>query len=240
MKDNTLLVEFEFIIDLDMGLFKYIRENFYSSDYVNKPIIAIGDEYQIIDLMLNRYTENPLPILFNPNIETETIYNELLNTPERYVEILKRSRAYDTFGLMVTMMKNLSSVDIDILCKNKIEEEYIHKLNSKLHTVVYEDKFDIDLQPYTVMYVKYFSNLLDYDIEQIKGKHIFIASALYNMDPDDDSYVNINLTMMFSDINIIHLIDLYRGVKFRIAHDEENSTEEDLEDEYPIEYSATE
>ena len=69
IKDNNLLVEFDFLIDLDMALFKLIREEYNNVNLVDQNIIKINDEKQIAKLMINRKHINPLEIII-PKIDT--------------------------------------------------------------------------------------------------------------------------------------------------------------------------
>ena len=81
----------------------------------------------------------------------------------------------------------------------------------------------IVLSKYTVLYVKYIAYLAEYN--NLKGKHIYIAAAKYNMDEDRD--IVSPLCCLYSDVNIFHLIDLYTMVKFRYLRKEGNKEDED-------------
>lgn len=211
--DNYLLVDFEFLINMDLAMFYYVKENFAKSPYVNKRIISSSNEEEINTLLLYRPHINPLEVLI-PKMDTESMYNDLMDNYEE--ELLKHAKAYDTFGLMITYL-NLASVDIDVLCKNALEVQYINSLNKRLHCVEIPDKASIDLKPYSVIYSKYFSKLLEFPV--INGKNIFIAAAGFNMEEDTDC-VNKNLTLIFTRSNEVRLIDLYRNMKFRFDRED--------------------
>lgn len=222
-KDNSLLVEFDFVVDLDLAMFKFVRERYYKSKEVHKQFISLRDENLIIYNMLNRSHENPLEYLF-PKNDTENMYHQLLNDPEWHTELLSYAKAYDTFGLMVTFLKEASSVTLDILCKNDIEHNFIKNLNPIISTII-SNKKDVDLDDYTALYIKYFSNALDYPT--ISGKHIYIPAARFNMEPGKDM-VNVDLISKFGQENQVHLIDLYRKVKYRfLSRVSNNSNEEE-------------
>lgn len=217
-KDNSLLVEFEFVIDLDLAMFKFIRDNYYSSEYVYHEFLSVKDEREIIYNLLSRKHINPLEYII-PNKDTTQMYYELMNDDNNYSRLLSYATAYDTFGLMITFLKEASSVSIDILCKNQIEADFIKSLNPILNTVIYPSRFDVPLNLYTAIYTKYFYYMTNYN--QVQGKHIYIPAAKYNME-EDRNCVNLRLTQLFSDVNEIHLIDLYRYVKYRFQNNEED------------------
>lgn len=220
MHDNELLVEFESLIDLDLAMYKFIKDKYYNSEYVNQEFINERDERKIIYTLLNRKHINPLEIII-PEVDTTNLYFDIMNN--HYEELLSYATAYDTFGLMITFLNNASSIGITVWCKSKIEEEFIKKLNPILNTVVIPNRRDIVLSKYTVMYVKYISYLAEYN--SIQGKHIYIAAAKYNMEEDKDM-VN-SLCCLYSDVNIFHLIDLYTTIKYRYLAKKGNEENED-------------
>lgn len=221
MRDNELLVEFESIIDLDLAMYKFIKDKYSNSEYVDQKIINEKDERVIIYSLLNRKHINPLEIIM-PGLETTNLYFDIMNN--HYEELLEYATAYDTFGLMITFLNNASSIGITVWCKSKIEEEFIKKLNPILNTIVIPNRRDIVLSRYTVMYVKYIAYLAEYN--SIQGKHIYIAAAKYNMEEDKDMVSS--LCCLYSDVNIFHLIDLYTMVKYRYLNKKGNQDNEDL------------
>lgn len=208
--DNELLVEFEFLVDLDLAMFKFVKDKYRDSPFVNQQFINEMDERQIIYDLLNRPHINPLEIIMDSSIDPTKLYYEIINN--HYEELLTYAKAYDTFGLMITFLNNASSVGITVLCKSKIESDFIKNLNPILHTTIVPNRRDVVLKPYTALYIKYFANAVQYG--NIEGKHIYVACAKFNMEEDKDM-MNGLYSYLFSDVNIIHLMDLYTKVKFR-------------------------
>jgi hypothetical protein len=220
MHDNELLVEFESLIDLDFAMYKFIKNKYSNSEYVDQKFINEKDERAIIYTLLNRKHINPLEIIM-PGFDTNNLYLDIMNN--HYEELLQYATAYDTFGLMITFLNNASSVGITVWCKSKLEEDFIKNLNPILNTIIIPNRKDIDLSGYTVLYVKYIGSLIEYST--IAGKHIYIATAKYNMEEDKDM-VN-SLCYLFADVNILHLIDLYTTIKYRYLK-KGNEDNEDL------------
>ena len=218
-KDNNLLVEFEFLMDLDLAMYKYIKANFYDSPLVDKKLMSLKDEHDIIKALLYREHLNPLEIII-PGQDTTQMYYELMG--DKYIDLLRYVSIYDTFALMITFLKEASSVAIDVLCKSKVEAAIIKALNSKLNTVIYKNKYEAPVQLYTAIYVKYFVNLNLYN--DIQGKHIYIPAARYNMQDGQDS-PDVNLVKIYSVNNEIHLIDMYKEVKFRFNRKDNNNAD---------------
>ena len=48
INDNELLVEFEFVVDLDLAIFRMIKDKYSNSEYVDQDIISMTNEYKVI------------------------------------------------------------------------------------------------------------------------------------------------------------------------------------------------
>lgn len=210
-KDNELLVEFEFLVDLDLALFRLIQDKYSNSEYVDKKIISMRNEYRIIHMLLFRKHINPLEIIM-PGVETTNLYNQFNNEKEE--ELLKYATPHDTLYLMVTYLNNASSVGITVWCKNQFEADYIKNQNERLNTIIVPNRSMIDLSKYTAVYMKFFECAIEY--KHLAGKYIYIATAKYNFDEDRDT-INGVMSVLFGDVNIIKLIDLYTQVKYRFS-----------------------
>jgi len=221
MHDNELLVEFESLIDLDIAMYRFIKDKYKNAEYVDQDFINEPDERVVVYKLLNRKHINPLEIIM-PEVETTNLYFDIMEN--HYEELLKYATAYDTFGLMITFLNNASSVGITVWCKSKIEEAFIKKLNPILNTIVIPNRRDIVLAKYSVLYVKYIAYLAEYST--IEGKHIYIPAAKFNMEEDKDMVSR--LCALYADVNIVHLIDLYTKIKYRYLKKEGNQENEDL------------
>ena len=204
---NRILVEFDMLIDLDLAIFKYIKDKYNNPNYVDQNIIKMHDERQIIQMMLNRQCINPLEILI-PDMEVLELYHDIMNN--HMDELLQYAKASDLFGLMITFLREASSLEITVLCKSQLESDFIKSLNNRLNTVVYKNYKNVPVNTYTILYIKYYPSVLEYNT--IEGKHIYISNARYNMEPDSNT-PTIAISALVGDVNIIHMIDMYKDIK---------------------------
>ena len=204
---NRILVEFDMLIDLDLAIFKYIKDKYNNPTYVDQNIIKMHDERQIIQMMLNRQCINPLEILI-PDMEVLELYHDIMNN--HMDELLQYAKASDLFGLMITFLREASSLEITVLCKSQLESDFIKSLNNRLNTVVYKNYKNVPVNTYTILYIKYYPSVLEYNT--IEGKHIYISNARYNMEPDSNM-PTIVISGLVGDVNIIHMIDMYKDIK---------------------------
>ena len=206
---NKILVEFDFLIDLDMAIFKLVKDKYNSPNIVNQDIIKITDENEIINLMINREDKNPLSVIINniDSINLNKLYLEMLDDKD----LLSYAKAYDTFGLMITLLNEASSISIDVLCKDKQQSDFIKSLNKSLQTIVIDQKSKVNLDNYNVMYIKYFDEVINY--KKLQGKHIYISNMRFNMD-NDKNIPLFKTCVLIANVNIIHTIDMYTKIKY--------------------------
>ena len=63
MKYNEILVDFNFLVDLDLAMFKFIKTEYNNPTFVDQKIISLQDEKEIIKLLLYRDSVNVLKTL---------------------------------------------------------------------------------------------------------------------------------------------------------------------------------
>ena len=208
MKYNEILVDFNFLVDLDLAMFKFIKTEYNNPKFVDQKILSLQDEKEIIQLLLYRDSVNVLETLI-PKENTLEMYKDIMNN--KMDSLLKYAKASDIFGLMITFLREGSSVDVTVLCESKLQADFIHSLNPILKTTVSSRK-NIALYKYNVIYSKFYSDILKYN--NVAGKNIYIANAKYNMEPGKN-IPNMAISTLVGDINIIRTIDLYRNIKYR-------------------------
>lgn len=209
-KDNSLLVEFESIVDLDMAIYRYLKLNYLNNPILDQTIMTLDSDTDVISHLISRKHINPLETLM-PNQKPETskkLYYTFMNDLES--ELLQLANAYDIFSLMLTFLNEASSVNIDILCKNDIEREYIQKKAPNLNVIVSE-KMDINLSNYSALYLKYIYYFMQY--QPMMRKYVYVHMAGYNSDELHDT-LNIQMVGIIAQDNMVKTIDPYQHIKY--------------------------
>lgn len=204
-----VLVEFEFIIDLDLAIFKLIRDKYNNPDIINQDIINNFNEPNMIEMLINRENINPLELFVDKSCDVTDLYYDIYNN--HMDELLEYAKAYDTFGLMVTYLKLLSDVKITVLCESQLQADFIASLNKILPTVIAKRE-SIHTSQYDSFYIKYYANSLKY--VNLNGKNIYIANAMYNVEEDRPFIPKVPVSAVVGYTNKIHLVDLYKDIKF--------------------------
>lgn len=207
-KYNSLLVEFDFLIDLDWAIYMYMRDKYPDQFYPE--IMNLQSEEDIIKAFLYRDNINPLSIM-GPD-DYDTLYKELMEPEIKHELISKYSRVYDSFRLMITFLDNASSLYMEILCNDEFEADYI-KSKSDRFIIKIANRNEVDLNNYNTILMKYLAYSLLY--KDIQRQNIIVANAKYNMQKEYPDIVNITLgNMLISLNNKIHIMDLYKDIKY--------------------------
>lgn len=124
---NNILVDFNIVVDTDLGLINMMKKEYNNTDFVLSYINNMKDKV-IIDQLLERENKNPLSIIIRDEYREsiDDLYKEFLET--EYDNILKHSSVTDIMNLVSTYI-NTGAVHADIICKNKSEEQLINNLN---------------------------------------------------------------------------------------------------------------
>ena len=236
-KDNAILASFDSVIDIDLALWRYIKDKYGTSKYIDKDMINIDDEDIIKFILMDRREKNPLSILLQ-GYDTEKMYNDIITNDKMFNNILNNySSPYDTLKLFNTFMENASSLEVDIICKDKEQEKILRKYTSPKIGIIVDTIHNITINNYSIIQVKFFSDLINYP--QFEGRHIWIPNALYNMQKNMNT-IDLTLMQLFGNINQVHLIDLYRDVKWFFTTKSNDEIERKVDEELNAERNKIE
>lgn len=211
-KSNSILVSFDMIFDVDYGLIQLIRnENYNKLDTFKSGIYNLNDLY-LHQLLSEREEENPLSIIIYNKYKNQmnSFYNQFITN--KYENILKYTIPTDLYNL-INVYKKTNLVSIDILCRNKLQEQFIDN-HCKFSRIMVEDLSKLDLSKYDTLYIKYFKNALSIKNKLI-GKNLYIANYKWNLNKDDNILPKSEIRDVLSDALSISVIDIYNKEKFK-------------------------
>lgn len=206
---NNILVDFDIVIDTDLGLINMIKKEYNNTNFVLNYINNMKDKV-IIEQLLERDNKNPLSIIIKEEYRDsiDNLYKEFIES--EYDNILKYSSITDIMNL-INVYIDTGSVHVDIICKNKSEEQLINNLNiSQLKVLVQEDKTKIDLSDYDTIFIKNYSDILNFN--RVIAKNIFIGNYKFNL--DDDHIPLKDISLIVGKTNIVSVIDVYESNKY--------------------------
>lgn len=207
-----VLIPFECIVDIDMGLIKLLKFEYRNPEYFFKGILDGPDdciEYELI----NRKNRNPLSIPTNMSkVDDETIGNWYQQFIEKeYTKIMELSTSTSLADLVKLSSFNTDKVlRTTILCSNDEEANIVRKRSYGETTIVVDTNDTFDMTKYDAVYLKDV-----YDIEQytgVIGKTIYVANYAFNMldnDESDDVVLDYTPLIKYLDDNEIRVYTVY-------------------------------
>ena len=204
---NIILVDFDMIVNTDIGMFNLVKNFFSSSDCFDKNVLSNSDESSIRYRSINEKYDNILDLFKSEgfkNYNTQNLYNQLYELHIDY--ILKNSTLTNLLNLLNAYIIS-DTISVTILCKNIQEQQIINKLNSKFKTILFEEK--IDIKEYDSIFMKRYEDILKFGI--VECKNIFIANISNNMEKPNVPLLK--LSSVIARVNNIYTIDLYSNIE---------------------------
>ena len=207
---NNVLIDFNMVIDTDIGLLRFMLMNGYSDDSFFNKKVKNKEQKDLIKLLQNRDEANPLSLFFRKDNEAiysqrYKLYNEFIDT--NYKDIIDLSIKTSMFDLC-NIWKQLGEIRPTILCKNIEEEHLIESKDKNLATVIsnYED---IDLDKYDSIFVKDCYKLLDFPTDALYRKGIYVADYAFNHDTTNRDLICMDVAECICLFNEFKFIWIY-------------------------------
>ena len=176
----STLIDFNFLVDTDIGLIRFIREKFQDDRVFKLDILNKSDRY-ILSLLYSRLNWNPLSIISTEDnlSDIDELYKSFFNTYKK--DILYRSLTYKKINLFVMMMftngYNLG-INPTIFVNDNLEAEEIYRF-FKIEKIT-DNKEKRNLASKEVYYVKDYKFFVDNNLTNIVQKKIYISPRKYN------------------------------------------------------------
>lgn len=214
MYNLDILIPFDLVVDLDMGLLKLVRFEYNNNDYFYKGILQGMDDCLRYSLM-TREDPNPLSIAaVNPD-DHETLDEFYKQFMEReYTKIMNLSQ--DTAISDLTKVSGMTSasdriVRITIMCRSEEEKKLINLRKMNPFRIIVSSPEKVDLSQYKALFVK---NTYDLDMyRNVEALNLYIANYGFNLvkDPSRSNApgLPIDIVAKYSKDNEINIFTVY-------------------------------
>ena len=177
------LIDFDFVVNTELGLIRLIREQYRDSRAFKLDILDKSDR-SILSLLSSRNNSNPLSIISTEEnmSDIDELYKDFIDT--KYLDIIGHSvssRKISTFvNMLIIVGKDNSGSDTSIHIHNDIQEKFI-----KTAFNVRGEKFDTSeiLNFKDPLYVKDYTYFFeDKFLQLISYKNVYLYDRPYNVD----------------------------------------------------------
>lgn len=161
MHKSSILVSFDSIIDIDVGLMRLIKME-YNTDFFFQGILE-SPEFVWRDLLNKRSVPNPLTILMEDETredfeKSQEIYNKFIE--EEYSRILDLSPLGALANIVNANFYSKDLLQLTVLCKNEMEKNILDIKGVRYHDAIITERKDINSKKYEIISEK---NIWDYD-----------------------------------------------------------------------------
>lgn len=175
----TVIVDYNFIVNTDLGLMRFIRSQFQDPRAFNLDIVNKKDG-ELLTLLYSRIDKNPLSI-----ISTEENMKDIDKLYESFFEEYKKeicglSTTQKTIMKFIKMgltIKPNSGIKMIIGVNDEFEYNDIER-HFKTKSIVYNNTEP--LKDYGAYYIKDFSYVEQYNLSSIQNKKFYIPPLEYN------------------------------------------------------------
>lgn len=208
-KSLALLIDFNTIVDTDVGVIYLINKEFRNPNIFNLDILD-NKFSNILNLLYNRTDINPLSILLKDEKDKNFIdecYKELLETREN--DILDCSITTEVIRLIEQIRSNNTEISLCILYHNENQKRILLE-QPKLNNIELISVNDINkIKEYKQYYFRYIE-----DAEIVKGvqyKTLYFSTSMSNFNDTKDDLKDSDLIIDFiKSGNQINIFNMYR------------------------------
>lgn len=220
-----VLFDVNMLIDTDIGMINFVKK----TPKLNKPVLfntGLLSRYtpsELTSFLVKRKCFNPLDAIASEKTvgKWDGIYQEIKEDKNIYSKVLSMSRTTAIYDLFIAG-NNIAGKDYvgDILYYYEAEKDYL--LNTLFvpagRLVKFEIKEDKENNKYEYMplnygsfYIKDYSFLLNFDINTIKGKHLYMANYEFNYNMVCGCKVPLTtVSVILGKTNTLDSVDVYR------------------------------
>ena len=183
----NVLVPFDVLIDIDMGLLKLIEFDYHNEDFFLPGILNTSETNQKY-FLITRTSSNIVESLLTVEDKelAEDLYNQFME--KEYDNILKLSCNTSICDLTLLLRTNMNQViRVTVLCSNEKEKKLIEDRRISVFRIIISDPDSININNYGTIFVKNVDDLDKY--RRVEGKTIYVPNYGFNV-INDPNYPN--------------------------------------------------
>lgn len=203
----TVIVDYNFIVNTDLGLMRFIRSQFQDPRAFNLDIVNKKDG-ELLTLLYSRIDKNPLSIISTEENmkDIDKLYLSFFDNYKN--EIVKKSiidNSTRRFLSMVLRVEESAGVKVSLGANDEFEKEDLKK---HFRTNAITENYNSDIKSsFSVYYIRDYTFIEKYHLENVKDKKFYINPLEYNLLyllEHKDFYSNNIISIMGTDYGKIY------------------------------------
>lgn len=207
-ESNNILVDFNMILDTDIGIFNVLRNKYNNPNYFNTDLINNIDIEALIYNISNTVYNNILDLFIKDEYknQSKSLYNQILDNNLELV--YDNSLVTEGLNLFKVYLES-GTIRVTVLCKNEFEEQIINKLDKRFAIIRYDDN-KIDCEEFDSIFLKEYKDVIKF--KKLEAKNIFISNHANNLD-EEKGIPLLDISLIIARTNKVYTIDLYKKEK---------------------------
>ena len=217
---DKVLIPFNCLYDLDVGVIKLISEEYRSPDMFNLGFLdqTVKDKQRLVNTLYTRDNYNPLLLFMNDpyNVEVaDDFYNQFISREDTYTKIIDEC-VYTGLYKMIQMNDAIKEVSFSIMYNNNIEYNELTNNDLFKNLELYSSEELLHKKKLDIFGSLFFktpkASFLEIMKEKINNVTLYFLDYKYNFD-EDDQLINKELLDYYAidrdcDISIISAYDI--------------------------------
>lgn len=214
----TSVVPFEMVLDIDLGLWKYIQAQYPNPIFFRKSVLEERDMNFMKYMITMRDEVNPMALFLKPeyHLDADSLYNEFMD--KHYDDILDLSVNTGIFSMMRRSKYVSDVMRFTILCKSDKEKSELLKRFKKYEIdfpiEIVSDFKKVSLSHYGSIYVKNLRDVLNYS--KFEGKNIIMGNYKFNFESGITNVPLKEIALEYSRDNPIRIIDIHTINEYKL------------------------
>ena len=178
----STLIDYNFIINTDLGLLTFIKEHFQDPRAFVLDTLNSKSKIELLELLSTRTNINPLSVISTEENmkDIDKLYLSFFDTYKN--EIVKKSiidNSTRKFLAMVLSVEESAGVKVSLGANDEFEKEDLKK---HFRTNKITENYNADLAAsFSVYYIRDYTFIEKYHLENVKEKKFYINPLEYNM-----------------------------------------------------------
>lgn len=202
---NSVLIDFDAIVDYKIGLVRFFKRNEYRMEHLNKDYINNSTDRFRIDRIFNVEDIVKLALDQYAAQNYEELTKQFLNSEHEF-DIYTFSTFTAVYRMAKVLISNSEVMKLTIYCRNKTQKQFIDIILPKANVILCDPK-KVDLSVYGKLILGRIESLDEFNKPNMMN--ISIVGFRENFEKDNPKNLKLKYIATYGDTNEFTIVDSY-------------------------------